>query len=249
MSLFLDKIILVTGGAEGIGKSIASHFAEEGGKVYLADRNRELGEHTAHELSKSGLKVNFVSCDVSKPDEISAIFSQIEKSEGQLDVLVNNAGINKWISPYELTVENWDLVLNTNLRSVFLCSRTGAKLMQKAGQGAIINIASTRAFMSEPDSEAYAASKGGMLSLTHALAISLSKDKIRVNAISPGWIETGDYKELRTEDHSQHPAGRVGKPEDVARACLFLADARNDFITGQQFILDGGMTRKMIYLS
>jgi NAD(P)-dependent dehydrogenase (short-subunit alcohol dehydrogenase family) len=121
-------------------------------------------------------------------------------------------------------------------------------MRKNAKGGAIVNIASTRALMSEPNSEAYAASKGGILSLTHALAVSLAGDHIRVNAISPGWIETGDYGKLRQIDHAQHPAGRVGKPDDIARACLYLCHDENDFITGTNIVIDGGMTRKMIYV-
>jgi hypothetical protein len=174
----------------------------------------------------------------------------IEKTEeryGRLDILINNAGFGCWKSPYDLTVEEWDSVINTNLRGTFLCSREAAKIMRKSGGGSIVNIASTRAIMSEPDSESYAASKGGILALTHALAVSLGPDRIRVNAISPGWIETGDYEKLREIDHLQHPAGRVGKPEDIARACLFLTADENSFITGINLVIDGGMTRKMIY--
>jgi NAD(P)-dependent dehydrogenase (short-subunit alcohol dehydrogenase family) len=152
-----------------------------------------------------------------------------------------------WKSPYDLELSEWDSVLNTNLRGTFLCSREAAKLMRNNGGGSIVNISSTRALMSEANSEAYAASKGGILSLTHAMAVSLGPDKITVNAICPGWIETGDYDKLRTEDHAQHPAGRVGTPLDIARACLYLTDPRNDFITGTQMIIDGGMTRRMIY--
>ena len=119
--------------------------------------------------------------------------------------------------------------------------------MKSNGGGVIINIASTRALMSEPDSEAYAASKGGIVALTHALAASLAPDRIRVNCISPGWIETGDYSQLREEDHHQHLSGRVGRPDDIARACLFLSSSENDFINGENIVIDGGMTRRMIY--
>jgi NAD(P)-dependent dehydrogenase (short-subunit alcohol dehydrogenase family) len=115
-----------------------------------------------------------------------------------------------------------------------------------SGGGSIVNIASTRAFMSEPGSEAYAASKGGIVALTHALAASLAPDKIRVNCISPGWIETRDYESLREADHKQHFSGRVGKPNDIARACLYLAAPGNEFINGENIIIDGGMTRRMI---
>lgn len=160
---------------------------------------------------------------------------------------MNNAGVSFWKSPYDITIEEWDDVIDTNLRGTFLCSREAAKIMRENGGGSIVNIASTRALMSEPNSEAYAATKGGILSLTHALALSLGPDQIQVNAISPGWIETGNYKRLREQDHLQHPAQRVGNPDDIARACLFLTDSKNDFITGTNIVIDGGMTRKMIY--
>ncbi|MDF2836594.1 MAG: short chain dehydrogenase family protein [Paenibacillus sp.] len=176
------------------------------------------------------------------------MFGDIEELFGRVDVVVNNAGFGIWKSPYDLEPDEWDHVVNTNLRGTFLCSREAAKLMRKDGTGgSIVNISSTRALMSEPNSEAYAASKGGILSLTHALATSLGPDRITVNAICPGWIETGDYGELRRVDHAQHPSGRVGKPEDIARACLYLTDPRNDFVTGTRITVDGGMTTKMIY--
>jgi NAD(P)-dependent dehydrogenase (short-subunit alcohol dehydrogenase family) len=172
----------------------------------------------------------------------------IQATLGRIDVLINNACLGACKSPYELTVEDWDYVLNTNLRGTFVCAREAAKIMKTHGGGAIVNISSTRALMSEPNSEAYAASKGGILSLTHALAVSLGPDQITVNAICPGWIENGDYSKLRLEDHTQHPANRVGKPEDVARACLYLTDPANDFVTGTHITIDGGMTKKMMYI-
>jgi NAD(P)-dependent dehydrogenase (short-subunit alcohol dehydrogenase family) len=175
------------------------------------------------------------------------LMNKTSERYGTLDILVNNAGISKWKSPFDITVEEWDEIINTNLRSVFLCSREAARIMREHGGGSILNIASTRAFMSEPNSEAYAASKGGIISLTHALASSFSHDHIQVNCVSPGWIETGDYDLLRKVDHNQHLSGRVGKPEDVARACLYLTCEGNDFINGTNITIDGGMTFKMIY--
>lgn len=172
---------------------------------------------------------------------------QVEHTYGRIDIVINNAGVSRFKSPFELTVDEWDDVLNTNVRSCFLVTREAAKLMKQHGGGSVVNISSTRSFMSEPNSEAYAASKGAIVSLSHAMAVSLGPDGIRVNCISPGWIETGKYEELREIDHSQHPAGRVGKPEDIARACLYLTDPANDFVTGIHLVVDGGMTRKMIY--
>ena len=165
-----------------------------------------------------------------------------------IDILINNAGKGGFKSLYEIKIEEWDDVLNTNLRSVFLGSREAAKYMRHNNEGgSIVNIASTRAIMSEANSETYAASKGGIVAITHALAASLSNERIRVNAISPGWIETGDYSKLTKLDHEQHFSKRVGKPADIARACMYLTSAENDFVTGINLVVDGGMTRKMIY--
>jgi NAD(P)-dependent dehydrogenase (short-subunit alcohol dehydrogenase family) len=167
---------------------------------------------------------------------------------GHIDILINNAGKGLFKSPYDVSLEEWDDIINTNLRSVFLGSREAARYMRRNREGgSIINIASTRAMMSEPNSEGYAATKGGIVAVTHALASSLGEDMITVNAISPGWIETGDYSKLRSVDHEQHLSRRVGKPEDIARACLYLTSKENDFVTGINLVVDGGMTRKMIY--
>ncbi|MZP30395.1 glucose 1-dehydrogenase [Heliobacterium undosum] len=247
MHTFTDKVTIITGAGNGIGRSVALAYAQAGATVIIAERNAESGRETEAIINDKGGKALFIPVDVRRPDDIDALMAETEKRFGRVDILINNAGVSRWKSPYELTVEEWDDIIDTNLRSVFLCSRAAARIMRTIGGGAIVNIASTRALMSEPDTEAYAASKGGIIALTHALAVSLGPDNIRVNAISPGWIETGDYEQLRPVDHSQHPAGRVGKPDDVARACLFLTTEGNDFITGANLVLDGGMTRKMIY--
>jgi len=247
---FLNKSVIVTGASQGIGEAIAAAYAAEGALVIIADINEEKGRDAAEKIQLAGYTAQFVFCDVSKEDSIVNLMEKAISQHGKIDILINNAGIsNPHLSSfYELSVEEWDKVLNTNARSCFLASREAAKLMRtNRDGGAIVNISSTRSLMSEPHSEAYAASKGAISSLTHAMAVSLGKDRITVNSISPGWIETGDYQDLRAIDHDQHPAGRVGKPDDIARACLYLTDPRNNFVTGAQFIIDGGMTRKMIY--
>lgn len=248
----LDHVVIVTGGGQGIGRAVAAMYAAHGAHVVIAERDPQTGEAAANAIQKAhagtGGSASFYPVDVSQPKQIEDLMSMADERWGRLDVLVNNAGISAWESPYDLSVEAWDRILNTNLRSVFLASREAARIMRRNGGGAIINLSSTRAHQSEPNTEAYAASKGGILALTHALAVSLSPDRITVNAISPGWIETGDYAELRDEDHAQHPAGRVGRPDDIARACLFLTQKENDFITGAELVIDGGMTRKMIYV-
>lgn len=183
-----------------------------------------------------------------KEEDIVALIRATEEEYGTIHTLINNAGVSKWKSPYELTIAEWDDILNTNVRSCFIATREAAKVMKRNSEGgSVVNMTSTRAFMSEPDTEAYAASKGAIGVLTHAMAISLGKDGIQVNCISPGWIETGDYDQLRAEDHQQHPSGRVGTPKDIARACLYLTQPGNDFVTGTNLVVDGGMTHKMIY--
>ena len=172
------------------------------------------------------------------------VISKYEK----IDILVNNAGIGKFKALNDVTVEDWDEVINVNLRSVFFTSQEFSKYNRGTNYGRIINISSTRFLMSEPNTEAYAASKGGIVSLIHALAISLSGEKITVNCISPGWIHNFNYEKLNEEDHRQHPSLRVGKPEDISRMCLFLTDENNDFINGENIVIDGGMTKKMIYV-
>ncbi|WP_349408477.1 glucose 1-dehydrogenase [Pseudalkalibacillus sp. SCS-8] len=246
---FEGKTVIVTGASNGIGRGIAKMYATKGANVVLADIDAEKGQALAEELADTATgEVLFIKSDVRVEAEVNRLMGQTCQRFGGINILINNAGIVIFKSPYELTVEEWDNVLNTNLRSVFLCSREAAKQMrQNQSGGSIVNIASTRAEMSEPDSEAYAASKGGIISITHALARSFSEDCITVNAISPGWIETGDYEKLRDIDHEQHLSNRVGKPEDIARACLYLTDEQNDFVTGANLVIDGGMTRKMIY--
>ena len=244
---FNDKIVIVTGAGKGIGRSIAMTYALKGAQVIIGEKESELGAETEKLILQNGGKAWYLKTDVSNPAGIIDLIGQTKARFNRIDILINNAGISKWNSPFDLTVEEWDQIINTNLRSVFLCSREAAKIMRKHGGGSIVNIASTRAFMSEPNSEAYAASKGGIYALTHALAASFSKDHIQVNCISPGWIETGDFTKLRDIDHSQHLSGRVGKPEDIAKACLYLTSEGNNFINGANIIIDGGMTRKMIY--
>jgi len=244
---FKGRVVIVTGAGSGIGRAIAMMYASEGANVVIAESDPVTGKETEeHILSKAWVAV-FFRTDVRVPEDIINLISFTKKHYGRIDILINNAGISKWTSPYESSVEAWDNIINTNLRSVFLCSREAGMIMREAGGGSIVNIASTRAFMSEPNSEAYAASKGGIVALTHALSASFSEDHIQVNCISPGWIETKDYNALKGSDHAQHFSGRVGKPEDIARACLYLTVEGNDFISGTNLIIDGGMTRKMIY--
>jgi NAD(P)-dependent dehydrogenase (short-subunit alcohol dehydrogenase family) len=242
-----QKVVVVTGAGHGIGESITKTFASNGEKVVIAEIDVENGERVLNEILATGGKAIFVKTDVSCVAELENLMNGTIEEYGRIDVLINNAGLSEFYDPLEMSEANWDRVLNTNLKGIFFASREAVKFMRESGGGAIVNIASTRAIMSEPNSEAYAASKGGILGLTHAMAATFSKYKVTVNAILPGWIETGDYTTLREVDHSQHFSNRVGKPDDIARACLFLTAPENNFITGTQLVIDGGMTRKMIY--
>jgi NAD(P)-dependent dehydrogenase (short-subunit alcohol dehydrogenase family) len=246
---FHNKAVIVTGASNGIGRGVVSAFAEKGAKVIIADVNEELGNQAAEQIRQQGGEVLFVKTDIRKEEEIIRLMEVTHRAYGKIDILINNAGKGLFKSPYDVTVEEWDDIINTNLRSVFLCSREAARYMRKNVEGgSIVNIASTRALMSEPNSEGYAAAKGGIVAITHALAASFSADRITVNALSPGWIHTGDDSQLTASDHEQHLSKRVGKPSDIARACLYLTAKENDFVTGTNLVVDGGMTKKMIYL-
>ncbi|MDD4777590.1 MAG: SDR family oxidoreductase [Fermentimonas sp.] len=244
-----DKITYITGGAKGLGKAIVTLFCENGADVIFCDIDAEESNKLCNELSS--YKCSYHEVDISDAEALEQSVNQVIKEKGNIDVIINNAGVSYFNSILDTKVEDFDKVLDINLRPMFITARTLAKLRDANPNlntyGRIINISSTRYMMSEPDSESYAASKGAIYSLTHALAISLSKYKITVNSISPGWIETGNYNLLSPQDHSQHPSGRVGKPDDIARTCLFLCHPDNDFINGQNIVVDGGMTKKMIY--
>ncbi|WP_029905323.1 SDR family NAD(P)-dependent oxidoreductase [Prevotella sp. 10(H)] len=244
-----DKVIFITGGANGIGKSIVTAFCKENADVFFCDINDEEGKQLCNDLKD--YKCTFIKTDVSDKDQLENAITSVLNQKADIDILINNAGVSWFGSILDISVEKFEKVLDTNLRPVFITAKILAshKAKSKIGKkyGRIINMASTRYLMSEPDSEAYAASKGGIVSLTHALANSLSKYNITVNCISPGWIDTGHYGELRPVDHQQHPSNRVGVPEDIARMCIFLCQPENNFINGQNIVIDGGMTKKMIY--
>jgi NAD(P)-dependent dehydrogenase (short-subunit alcohol dehydrogenase family) len=241
------KAALVTGGAQGIGKATAQALALQGYDVAVADLDAEAGRDS---------EFLFLSCDVSKEASARACVRAALKRFGRLDALVNNAGLADPVDPPvdKLSLAAWNRRIAVNLTGAFLMSKHCVPPLRDA-RGAIVNIASTRALQSEPNTEAYSASKGGLVALTHALAISLGP-RVRVNCVSPGWIDVSAWKKrrLRREarlsrrDHAQHPVGRVGRPEDIGELVAFLLSDAAGFITGQNFVADGGMTKKMIYV-
>lgn len=220
--------------------------------VVAADTDEAAGEGLLAYAALGSLQ--FVRCDVSDEADVERAVETAIRRFGRLDGLVNNAGLADPENPpvEKLSLEAWQRVIGTNLTGAFLCAKHAVPHLRKQ-QGAIVNIASTRALQAEPDTEAYSASKGGLVALTQALAVSLGPE-IRVNTILPGWIDVrawqhgaGDVEPLRPIDHAQHPAGRVGRPEDVAALAHFLLYGESGFVTGAQFVVDGGMTKKMIY--
>ncbi|MEC0228548.1 SDR family NAD(P)-dependent oxidoreductase [Paenibacillus alba] len=252
----MPKIAAITGGGQGIGRAIALAYAKEGYRVSIADVDYDAGMETLSLLKPYTNDALFMKLDISKEEEVRLWMERTAAELGGIDVLVNNAGIMHNEDVFALTAEQFHRVISVNLGGAFLCSQAAARLMKESGKGgSIINMASTRAYMSEANTEAYSASKGGIAALTHAMAVSLGDYGIRVNAISPGWIEVRDWQSgskkerpVHSEiDRSQHPVGRVGKPEDVASACLYLSSDQAGFITGQNLTIDGGMSVKMIY--
>ena len=243
------RVALVTGAARGIGLGIAAWRVSEGWQVVLTDIDRARGSRVAKVLGENAW---FVAMDVAQESDVIQCVAQVLGQFGRLDALVCNAAI---ADPHNMTLESldlehWNRVLAVNLTGPMLLAKHCAPYL-RAHCGAIVNLASTRARQSEPDTEAYVASKGGLLALTHALAISLGPE-IRVNAVSPGWIDARDPSVRRAEpladtDHSQHPAGRVGTVEDVASMVAWLLSRNAGFVTGQEFVVDGGMSKKMVY--
>lgn len=250
----MKKTVLVTGGAQGIGKAIVQTLLSEDWNVLAVDLDREAGEELAAELDFDAPRFLFYHGDTADEGCAEEAVQTAYGHFGGLHGLVNNAGIvAKRTSITETSREAWERVLAVNLTGPFLFAKHAARGLAEH-RGAIVNIASTRALQSEPDTFAYSASKGGVVALTHALAVSLGPP-VRVNCISPGWIETGPWQkqiDKRDANHTeldrlQHPVGRVGTPEDVAKLTAYLLSPDAGFITGQNFVVDGGMTRKMIY--
>ncbi len=239
----VQKVALVTGAAHGIGRATARQLLDEGWNVGAVDLSAAYLERV---FGKQTRRVCLIEGDIGDEATAKRAITETIERFGQLDGVVSNAGIMIRKPIRQLTLAEWRRVLDVNLTAAFLLAKAAERPLRQTS-GAFVSIASTRAGMSEPDTEAYSASKGGLVALTHALAMSLAP--VRVNCISPGWISTRDYNKLRRKDHVQHPAGRVGRPEDIAHIVAWLLDGeRSGFVTGANFTVDGGMTKKMIYV-
>ena len=236
--MYTNKIVVVTGASNGIGKSIATEYAKLNAKVIAID----IIEHDFKETN-----IDFYKADLKSEEQIKAVFEDVVKKYNTVHILINNGAISKFNkSIFDIETSEFEEVIDVNLRGSFICSKQFIKANNGQNYGRIINIASTRYNQNEAGWEAYGASKGGLVSLTNTMAMSLSDTPITVNAISPGWIMVDDY-ELSEIDHKQHPSGRVGIPRDIVNTCLFLTNEENDFINAANIVVDGGMTKKMIY--
>jgi len=236
------KICIVTGGANGIGKCLVKTFVEQGATVYFIDKNLERGEALQNEV---GQACNFIYGDLANPKDIQYFVNQAVKNSEGIDILVNNACFSHQGILSGCTYEEFNEVLHVGVTAPFMLTQL---LLPHFREGAsVVNIASTRAMQSQANTESYSAAKGGILALTHALAISLA-GRVRVNSISPGWINTGETGyELTEMDLAQHPSKRIGNPMDIARAVLFLTNRDNSFINGENIVIDGGMSKLMVY--
>jgi glucose 1-dehydrogenase len=247
-----DRVVLITGAGGGIGRASVHHFASNGWRVVGVDR-AEFGD----DFPQNGY---FIRADISNPESTEQIFEQARGFHSTLDALVNNAAVQVAKPLVETTVEEWDAVMASNLRSVFLFVKLAHPLMKAAGGGAIVNVSSVHAIQTSANIAAYAASKGGLLALTRAMAIEFAPDNIRVNAILPGAVDTpmlraglgrghvgqGDLQERLDNLARKTVSGKVGKPEEIASAIYFLADhEQSSFMTGQALVVDGGATARL----
>jgi NAD(P)-dependent dehydrogenase (short-subunit alcohol dehydrogenase family) len=244
------KVALVTGGASGIGRATALAFAREGAKLIIADMNEEGGQQTVHMIAEHGGEATFVQVDVSRATEVAAMISRTVQTYGRLDCAHNNAGIGSRprVLLHELSEESWDRVISINLKGVWLCMKYEIIQMCTQGGGAIVNTASIMGLVgSWSRSGAYNASKHGVVGLTKTAALEYAKSGIRVNAVCPGYIRTPLIEEALTSNPemeaqivARHPVGRMGRPEEIAEAVVWLCSDAASFVTGHTMTVDGG---------
>ncbi|MBN1437166.1 MAG: glucose 1-dehydrogenase [Sedimentisphaerales bacterium] len=246
-----DKVAIVTGSSKGIGEGIARVFVREGAKVVVTCRTEAMGEKMAEELGAAEGKAIFVKADLTKDEDIQALVAAALKAFGKLDILVNNAGYHISKNAEDTTLEEWEFIQNTNLRSTFLCSKYSLPALKKT-KGNIINISSMVGVVGQPNAAAYSATKGGQIAMTKNMAIDYAPDGVRVNVICPGWIQTplvedwfgqqSDPAAARKYIYGQHPLGRIGTIEECGDLAAFIASDKALFITGARFDIDGGVT-------
>lgn len=243
---FEGKVALISGGSSGIGKATAFAFARAGANVVIASRRVIEGEQTVHEICERGGDAIFVKTDVSKASEVEGLMNQTIKFYGRLDYACNNAGAFVMGRLFELSEEEWDRTINANLKGIWLSLKYQIPIMLQQKGGVIVNMASMSAIIGNPGVSIYSASKGGVVALTQSAAIEYAASGIRINAISPGVITTpmvDDIPRPLLEDiQSKHPIGRLGKPEEIADAVVWLCSDKASFVTGHNMVIDGGYT-------
>jgi NAD(P)-dependent dehydrogenase (short-subunit alcohol dehydrogenase family) len=246
---YQDKVVLVTGGAYGIGRSAAIGFARKGAKVAIADVDEKNGEETLRRIKDAGGEAIFVRTDVSCESDVQALMKKIEDTYGRLDCAFNNAGIHKqFVSTIDFSAAEWEEMINVNLKSVWLCMKYEIPQMLKQGKGAIVNTSSAAGLVGAPSNPAYPASKHGVVGLTKSTALEFARRGIRVNCVCPGPIRTGMHESLVALSpdivkamHQKVPMGRIGEPEEVAAAAIWLCSDEASYITGHALPVDGGI--------
>ncbi len=244
-----EKVAVVTGGRRGMGKTHCLALADAGARVVVSDISKEDCQKVVEEIEERGGEAIAVECDISKKEEVENLMEQAKESYGGVDILVNNAGIIDFKSFFELTEEDWDRVIDVNLKGYFLCTKAAAELMKERGEGNIINIGSIamgQVGIGFPNATPYVASKGGIAGMTESLAVDLAPYGIRINAIAPGFIETPMVDPIKEDEEgvnaiiSNLPFKRAGQPEEISSVVLFLASDASSYMTGAIINVDGG---------
>jgi 3-oxoacyl-[acyl-carrier protein] reductase len=246
MDRIKDKVAVVTGSARGIGYAIAEKFAAEGATVIILDLFQDAVDAAVAKLTGMGYKADGFTGNVTKPEEMEAVFNAVVEKHKTIDILVNNAGITKDNLILRMKEEEWDAVIAVNLKGSFVCTQKAFKVMMRQRFGTIINIASVIGLMGNAGQANYAATKGGLIAFTKSCAKEFASRNIRVNAVAPGFIQTEMTAQLTPEVVESYakaiPLGKMGSPEDVARLCLFFASDDSTYVTGQTIAVDGGLT-------
>lgn len=245
---FKDKVVIVTGSGDGIGRSIALNYARNGAKVVVAEKNEKTGRETVDLIYDEGGNGIFLQADVSRETDVRQLMENVFNCYHRIDILINNVGEYFSKPMLEMSLDEWNNVINTNLRSVFLCSREVIKYMKAQKQGAILNIASAKTILGEANQEAYVAAKGGVIAMTQSMATSLQGDNIKVNCISPGFLKTTGYERLSKLNQESKISFSNDYIDDIAKTCLYMTKDDNDCVNGSNIVIDHTFIRKLVYL-